>query len=333
MGDQAKGNLSSSSYDSWSVVAAGYVDPRRSVDEHRNHRRITDGALHWQHRPRVYPFNEAKSSSANVLTPKDRSQYKSDFIQMQRIHPDYRPSSLNRRNNPHPNQAFHVKHMLNQKVPVVRTRMTLEEFNRKPMDSPYESNTHRVYRRYRQSEIVRAKPSRKVEAAVSGIVPELNENDDPALAKLFPVIPRNARLTADRAQELTNSVITPRKNKHQPHLSANASGHEQVFPHLPIKDLNKPSLKPVQGRPNAIEASSWEPTPSARTTSRVFGRKRADPNKVEDEAKAIVPELPTPKSKSLMFKEYAQYPKYAPQMISDFYSGKTRKGVTRPYVY
>uniref|UniRef100_H2ZGG9 Uncharacterized protein n=1 Tax=Ciona savignyi TaxID=51511 RepID=H2ZGG9_CIOSA len=214
-----------------SVVAAGYIDPRRSVDETRNHKRYTDGVLHWQNRPGVYPFNESKNS-ASVLTSKDydTSQYKSDFVQMQPVFSEFRPTSLNRRNNPHPSHAFHVKHMLNQRVPVVRTRMTLEEFNRKPLDSPYESNTHRVYRKYKLSEIDRAKPTRKREAAVAGIVPELNENEDPALAKLFPVIPRNARLTADRAQNLTNSVIVPKINKYQPHLSANSSGREQVFP-------------------------------------------------------------------------------------------------------
>jgi len=86
---------------------------------------------------------------------------------------------------------------------------------------------------------------------------------------------------------------------------------------------------------DTIQTASWDGAPieNARTTSRVFGRKRMDPSKLEASVESVVPALPPPTSKSLMFKEYAQYPKYAPQMLQEYYNGRTRKPALRPYVF
>nr|CAB3262847.1 uncharacterized protein LOC100184116 [Phallusia mammillata] len=319
------------------VPAAGYVEKHREVEEHGDHRRHTDGVLHFQNTPRVYPFANKTSKTADKENEaKEVSMYVSEFAPKPMSVRKFRPTSIHRRNNPHPNQAFHVRHMFNQGVPVVKTRMTLEEFNREPVRSPYVSNTHRSYREYQKAEIQRSKPARQAEESVTGIVPELNKLDhELSETRLFPVIPRNSRLTADKARELTNSVIKPRKNKYQPHLSDVGSKSDQVFPFLPIKDLNRPALKPLSVDNDTLKVASWDgaPAESARTTSRVFGRKRGDPTKVEASAHAVVPELSPPTSRSLMFKEYAQFPKYAPQMLQDYYSGRTRKGIPRPYVF
>ena len=89
------------------------------------------------------------------------------------------------------------------------------------------------------------------------------------------------------------------------------------------------------GYPDSIKSGSWDgaPTETARTTFSVLGRKKADKSKLEAAAQTVVPELPPPTSKSLMFKEYSQFPKYAPQMLQEYYSGKVKKNLVRPYVY
>ena len=89
------------------------------------------------------------------------------------------------------------------------------------------------------------------------------------------------------------------------------------------------------GYPDSIASASWDGAPkeSARTTFSVFGKKKADKSKIETAAQAVVPELSPPTSKSLMFKEYSQYPKYAPQMLQEYYSGRSKKHIARPYVY
>ncbi|CAK8696985.1 unnamed protein product [Clavelina lepadiformis] len=317
-------------------AAAGYINPNRAVDENADHRRMNDGVLHGQYTPKVYPFKDISGKGTSKDKENDVSMYGVEFVPKPMAIRKGRPTSINRRNNPQPNIAFHMKHIQNQGIPVVRTRMTLEDFQRKPIDSPYMSNSHRVYRKYQPSEIEKAKPFQQIARSASGIVPELNKPDaDLRETRLFPVIPRNARLTADRAQALTNSVIKPRKNKYQPHLSGASSLTDETFPYLPIKDLNKPALKPVSGPNDCMEVASWDSAPlsTARTTSRVYGRKRADKTKFGSMAQAVVPELPPPTSKSLMFKEYAQYPKYAPQMLDDYYRGRVGKEIVRPFVY
>lgn len=64
-----------------------------------------------------------------------------------------------------------------------------------------------------------------------------------------------------------------------------------------------------------------------------MGKKKQDQSKIPDAAQAVIPELTPPNSKNLMFKEYSQYPKYAPQMIQEYYGGKGKKNILRPYVY
>ena len=49
------------------VAAAGYVNPFHPIDENADHRRFNDGVLHWQRRPRVYPFGEQPKQVFVVL--------------------------------------------------------------------------------------------------------------------------------------------------------------------------------------------------------------------------------------------------------------------------
>ena len=82
----------------------------------------------------------------------------------------------------------------------------------------------------------------------------------------------------------------------------------------------------LTGIDNALKVASWDGAPrlGAPTRSRVYGRKKEDPTKVESAIHAVVPAIRAPTSKSLMFKEYTQYPKYAPQMLSDFYRSRNK---------
>lgn len=66
----------------------------------------------------------------------------------------------------------------------------------------------------------------------------------------------------------------------------------------------------------------------------IYGRKRESRDHREPRIDAIVPDLPSgPNSKELMFKEYCQYPKYAPQILDAYYSTSQFKRIVRPYVW
>lgn len=71
----------------------------------------------------------------------------------------------------------------------------------------------------------------------------------------------------------------------------------------------------------------WDGAPrsQATTTQKVYGRKRKFSSYIEPLVEVVVPNVDVPSSKDLMFKEYTQYPKYAPQMLDGYYNDKKTK--------
>merc|ERR1712136_94056 len=297
------------------VLAAGYVDPYRSAEvlENLDYRRYSD--------------------------KEDVSMYETEFIAKPFVTRRLRPSSFYRRNKPPPRTAFHFAHPANQSIPVVRTKMTLEDLNKTRVTSPYRSSSHRTYRSYDQSEIHRAKSVKRQENMAAGIVPELHPSPKTAPAKvsdslpdlLFPAIPNNSRLTSDLATKLTSSVVNVSRVARMFAARDRSKDNSEVYPFLPVKNLNKPALRPLHGIDNSMKVESWDGAPrvEAPTRSKVYGRKKEDPTKIDDAAGAVVPAVRAPSSKNLMFKEYTQYPKYAPQMLSDFYRGRNKSSAIK----
>ena len=126
-----------------------------------------------------------------------------------------------------------------------------------------------------------------------------------------------------------------------------------VYPFLPVKNLNRPALKPLNGntantaklidyvkhfthvigKTDTMEVPEWDGAPrsQATTTRAVYGRKREFSAYIDPSADVVVPDVPVPSSKDLMFKEYTQYPKYAPQMLDGYYNSMQLRRLVRPF--
>nr|XP_039273047.1 uncharacterized protein LOC120347209 [Styela clava] len=311
-----------------------------------DYRRWSDNILHWQERPYVYPFSDTEKGKTVQTAPaanRYTSMYSSDFVPKAISVRRLRPTSINRLNKPHPRSTYHMNLVTNKSVPVVRTRMTMDDLNRKSADSPLISNTHRTYRGKKLTSAEKTRVFKDTGKAAEGIVPEIPKEGERIETRLFPCIPRNARLTADRATKITNAVIKPQANKKQPHLKGSISAIMRgekytdgpVYPYLPVKDLNRHALKPLTGRSDTMRVSEWDGAPrsNAKTTQAVYGRKRESVLHIEARIDAVVPDVPAPTSKQLMFKEYAQYPKYAPQMLEGYYNSMHIRRLVRPHAW